>query len=347
MPGYAFAVANSERFQGSIIRRGGIYSLKYLPHRYLHGDSEREGFLVEHLAMEKKSNRWSFAKEAIPERIQKTVDHILAIDDKIWRGEFSEEGEKKSVEPPAVTFQQHTLLLPPPADELEQLQSNLFVQKILLSAEQLPAIDTTKNVVLTAGAGSGKTRVMVNRIVSFILSGEDVRSLVAVTFTEKAAFELRERVESTISEVLREKTFLGSSISPLELTRCSRARILLHQASIGTIHSFCQRIARPNNQRSEEQNIVQGAERDRLISQSVEKVVSSGEVSVVETIRFLLEHGKSPVMIREQLERLTDREAVLRSLKRSFQLSFESEYAPRARISEELLQTFKSKHCRF
>src|SRR5262249_40637573 len=59
-----------------------------------------------------------------------------------------------------------------------------------------------RNLIVTAGAGSGKTRVLVDRFVALLEAHPDwpLPSLVAVTFTEKAAREMRDRVRQAIEE---------------------------------------------------------------------------------------------------------------------------------------------------
>ena len=86
-------------------------------------------------------------------------------------------------------------------------------------------------MLVEAGAGTGKTRSLVDRVVSLILGGMPVESIVAITFTEKAAAELRERVRSALEDqLLRE---VGD-------TRLLEAALgSLGRAQISTIHAFC------------------------------------------------------------------------------------------------------------
>ena len=88
--------------------------------------------------------------------------------------------------------------------------------------------DRSGSALLVANAGSGKTAVMVERFVEAVLEdGVAVGSILALTFTEKAAGELRERVR-------RRFTALGE----IEAAREAEA------AWIGTIHGFCARVLR-------------------------------------------------------------------------------------------------------
>src|SRR5260221_14187500 len=59
-----------------------------------------------------------------------------------------------------------------------------------------------RNLIVTAGAGSGKTRVLVDRFVAMLEAHPEwpLASLVAITFTEKAAREMRDRVRLTIEQ---------------------------------------------------------------------------------------------------------------------------------------------------
>src|SRR4249919_185750 len=56
------------------------------------------------------------------------------------------------------------------------------------------AIDPANHVVLEASAGTGKTRVLVDRYVRLIEAGVDPRHILAMTFTRKAAAEMRDRI---------------------------------------------------------------------------------------------------------------------------------------------------------
>ncbi len=90
-----------------------------------------------------------------------------------------------------------------------------------------------KNILVSAAAGSGKTAVLVERIIRLISEGEhpaDIDRLLVVTFTNAAAAEMRERIIAAISEKL--------ALQP-ENEHLQRQSALIHNAQITTIHSFC------------------------------------------------------------------------------------------------------------
>lgn len=107
------------------------------------------------------------------------------------------------------------------------------------SQAQLKAIEERgKNLLVAAAAGSGKTSVLVERIIRRILHGEtDVDRLLVVTFTNAAAAEMRERIEAALAQEIAK----GAASPHLE-----RQLALLSNASISTLHSFCQNVIRRN-----------------------------------------------------------------------------------------------------
>src|ERR1700748_2527621 len=71
------------------------------------------------------------------------------------------------------------------------------------TAEQLAAIERREgDLLLDAGAGSGKTSVLVERFVRSVLEDEiEVGAILTITFTEKAAAEMRERIRRRLREI--------------------------------------------------------------------------------------------------------------------------------------------------
>ncbi|UOQ92792.1 helicase-exonuclease AddAB subunit AddA [Halobacillus shinanisalinarum] len=107
--------------------------------------------------------------------------------------------------------------------------------------EQERAIYTEgTNVLVAAAAGSGKTAVLVERIIQKLLhktAPVNIDSLLVVTFTNAAAQEMRNRVGQALSQALEENP--GSQHLKKQLS-------LVQNASISTLHSFCMEVVRKN-----------------------------------------------------------------------------------------------------
>lgn len=107
--------------------------------------------------------------------------------------------------------------------------------------EQKKVVDLRNgNILVSAAAGSGKTAVLVERIVSIITDEKnkiDIDHLLIVTFTNAAAAEMRERIGQAI------ETKLTAQLSNSHL---QKQQTLIHNAQITTIHSFCLNVIRNN-----------------------------------------------------------------------------------------------------
>jgi ATP-dependent helicase/nuclease subunit A len=99
------------------------------------------------------------------------------------------------------------------------------------------ATDLDTNLFVEAGAGSGKTSSLVGRIVSLVESGVEIGTIAAITFTEKAAAELRHRLRSALS-----KAEAGPDDDTLRGDRIRAALDGLDHAPIGTLHAFARRL---------------------------------------------------------------------------------------------------------
>jgi ATP-dependent helicase/nuclease subunit A len=88
--------------------------------------------------------------------------------------------------------------------------------------------DLARTLFVEAGAGSGKTTVLVNRVCALVDAGIDIRKIAAITFTEKAAAELRLRVRE---ELEARGTEAGDA-----------ARAVLGEAPMSTLHAFARRL---------------------------------------------------------------------------------------------------------
>lgn len=126
--------------------------------------------------------------------------------------------------------------------EINQLNDEEIIEKLKRkkefmpwSAQQQQAINTyDKNILVAAAAGSGKTSVLVERVIQRIVNKTcDINQILVVTFTNAATAEMRERIASAITEKLSDKDK-------------ERQLVLLNASSISTLHAFCQEISFAN-----------------------------------------------------------------------------------------------------
>ncbi len=96
-----------------------------------------------------------------------------------------------------------------------------------------------RSLLVEASAGTGKTRTLIERIVRLVVEAErPISSIAAMTFTEKAAGEMKERLRLRLDEVSR------SAEDAEQRARAAAARRDLDSAEVSTIHSFCARLLR-------------------------------------------------------------------------------------------------------
>ena len=109
-----------------------------------------------------------------------------------------------------------------------------------LNADQLEAVEERGcDVAVTAGAGSGKTYTLVARYATLLAEGISPRQIAAITFTKKAALEMRSKVRDALIKLQTQAK--GDSE---ELQKWSDLASKMDSARIGTIHSLCTEILR-------------------------------------------------------------------------------------------------------
>lgn len=110
---------------------------------------------------------------------------------------------------------------------------------VTFTTEQQQVIDLrNRNILVSAAAGSGKTAVLVERIITRLTKDEhplNVDELLIVTFTEAAAAEMKERIGAAIEKALEKEP---------ENVHLQQQATLVHQAQITTIHKFCLSVIR-------------------------------------------------------------------------------------------------------
>lgn len=112
-------------------------------------------------------------------------------------------------------------------------------ERVSWTREQQKVISLrNRNILVSAAAGSGKTAVLVERIITMITEGEnpvDIDKLLIVTFTNAAAAEMRERIGAAIEKKILEQP---------DHVHLQKQMTLIHSAQITTIHSFCLQVIR-------------------------------------------------------------------------------------------------------
>ena len=105
------------------------------------------------------------------------------------------------------------------------------------------AVNPAENVVLEASAGTGKTRVLVDRYVNLLCAGVDPEHILAITFTRKAAAEMRQRIVERLKEASRTSELDVARPStlraPVPKGRWRDLRGRLGDIAISTIDAFC------------------------------------------------------------------------------------------------------------
>ena len=128
-----------------------------------------------------------------------------------------------------------------------------------------------QSVLVSAGAGSGKTAVLVERLIDYIKNDEqaNINDFVIITYTKAAASELRSRISERLS---KEACAMPTS------SHLRRQVALCTQAKIGTIHSFCAQLLRQYSKEagiSPDFKIVSDEKRENLRSACLEKYLGN------------------------------------------------------------------------
>jgi ATP-dependent helicase/nuclease subunit A len=148
-----------------------------------------------------------------------------------------------------------------------------------LTDRQKQALDHSKSLCVTAGAGTGKTRVLVEKYVDLIENIKDLKisGILALTFTDKAASEMKQRIRDTISGKSGEKW--------------KQVDEDFIWANISTIHSFCFRVLKdfpietgidPNF------TVLDEIESNRILEDALDKLLQSGDPSIKDALIDLL-----------------------------------------------------------
>ena len=183
--------------------------------------------------------------------------------------------------------------------------------------EQQKVIDTRdRNILVSAAAGSGKTAVLVARILALVTDPAhpvDIDRLLIVTFTNAAAGEMRQRIRDALEARAEEAP---------ENAHLQRQLVLIHNAQITTIHSFCLQVLRshfhmigldPGFRIADEGEML--LLRQDVLKETLEEAyeLGAGEVHTTETEEFR--------QLLEQLAPGKDDQAVQNALLQVYQFS--------------------------
>ena len=108
-----------------------------------------------------------------------------------------------------------------------------------MTPAQQEAIAARGNVIVVAGAGTGKTSTLVERCVALLSEGCSIEGILMVTFTEAAAAEMRHRLHERLAQP-------AAAADPDEAMWWQEQVALLETAQICTLHSFCLQLIREN-----------------------------------------------------------------------------------------------------
>ena len=161
----------------------------------------------------------------------------------------------------------------------------------LLPEQAAAAYEINKHISVTAGPGSGKTTVLVERYVHILRQHKyNIDQIVAITFTNRAANEMRERLRQELSEILK-------TSAPTDRPRWLNYKRTLDGAVITTIHGFCARLLRefPVEARVDPQFLLLDEHRAAMLLESVVEEVLSEFISHghIEVSRLTLGVGRA------------------------------------------------------
>ena len=194
-----------------------------------------------------------------------------------------------------------------------------------LTPHQKAAIEYHKHISLVANAGSGKTFVLSNRFVEIFLNEEiELSSIVAITFTEKAAGELYKKIASHVIERLKVETDISRKRRLIKLQQ------ELVQANISTIHSFCKSLLEEFSPEAEiDSSFVQidNVISDELKELSVDEIIQAKLKNPDDenSIKYLIRFFGSKNLLAKALIKTFDKRKIIQQLQESLYSKNEEE----------------------
>lgn len=181
-----------------------------------------------------------------------------------------------------------------------------------LTPNQQKALNINKHICVTAGAGSGKTTVLVQRYLEILRSGKATpRQIVAITFTKKAAAEIKARIIKELHD---------------DRNRDIREKCIeeMNTAPISTIHSFCARILReyPFDAKIPASfTIIEGIEQrlllQKVIKSTFDNIVSKTENPFYTHIEYCLYRTRNKQYLIDLLSRMVNERSTIELLRQT------------------------------
>ncbi len=196
-----------------------------------------------------------------------------------------------------------------------------------LTPSQLKAIDYSKHIALTANAGSGKTTVLTQRFLNIAIEENvPLKEMVAITFTEKAAGELYNKITEIINVQIK-----GTNDLKLKI-KLENLRRQLVSSNISTIHSFCINLL---HEFPIEANLdinfspIDTTLSNELIELSIDETINQAFIdpNLEKDIKYLVRIFGSIKKLSSQLKELIYHKKIILQLKENFYLRNEKEIA--------------------
>lgn len=198
-------------------------------------------------------------------------------------------------------------------------------------AEQLPAVLARgSDIAVTAGAGAGKTRTLVARYLALLAEGAPLHSVVVITFTRKAAREMRNRIREAVRRYLE-----TPDLSAAERGYWQELATGLDAARIGTIHSLCAEILRHHPAEAAIDprfELLDEGQQALLQRQAVEAALGRA-TDDPRTVRLFSDFGESELqkVLRALLQQRLDVEKVRREIPADLWSLWEAQVTPSIR----------------
>lgn len=177
----------------------------------------------------------------------------------------------------------------------------------MLTDRQREALDHTRSLCVTAGAGTGKTYTLVKRYLRLLEEGVNVSQILALTFTEKAAAEMKHKVRTAVMK--------------LEGPQWDKAKEDVNWCRISTFHSFCKSIL---DEFPLETGVAPGVEvleeveRNELLEEAMDRLLSPPFMDDIENVLVRLLVDVPRPKLADSLRLLYERRTEVSSFLESF-----------------------------